>query len=146
MYQIKNAKIGKIKFKERERERKTFYISFVTVLYLASLHHSNSLLVSTVYDIYIYACSQTRVESTTSYIICGCGLHCILKSCNNSALQFRESLDFSNSKLSFTLMNCDQEENVVFSPSTIYDQQYPDFIDNVLKEAADDFEREKKCM
>lgn len=43
-------------------------------------------------------------------------------------------------------MNRDQEENVVFSPPTIYDQQYPDFIDNVLKEAVDDFEREKKCM
>lgn len=41
-------------------------------------------------------------------------------------------------------MNLDQEENVVFSPPTIYDQQYPDFVENVLKEAADDFEKEKK--
>lgn len=44
-------------------------------------------------------------------------------------------------------MNLDQEEDIenTFSPPNIYDQQYPDFVKNLLKEVADDFEREKKC-
>lgn len=42
-------------------------------------------------------------------------------------------------------MNPNEKENVAFSPPTVYDQQYPDFVDNLLKETADDFEKEKKC-
>lgn len=41
-------------------------------------------------------------------------------------------------------MNPNEKENVAFSPPTVYDQQYPDFVDNLLKETADDFEKEKK--
>ncbi|XP_011684611.1 PREDICTED: zinc finger SWIM domain-containing protein 7-like [Wasmannia auropunctata] len=42
-------------------------------------------------------------------------------------------------------MNSDQQVASTGSrPPTVYDQKYVDFVDNVLKEAADDFEREKK--
>jgi len=43
-------------------------------------------------------------------------------------------------------MNSDQQiANTGSRPSTVYDQKYVDFVDNVLKEVADDFEKEKKC-
>lgn len=46
----------------------------------------------------------------------------------------------------FIPMNLDQQVASTNSrPPTVYDQKYVDFVDNVLKEAADDFEREKKC-
>ncbi|XP_011055880.1 PREDICTED: zinc finger SWIM domain-containing protein 7-like [Acromyrmex echinatior] len=37
-----------------------------------------------------------------------------------------------------------QVVNTGSQPPTVYDQKYVDFVDNVLKEVADDFEREKK--
>lgn len=44
-------------------------------------------------------------------------------------------------------MNSDQQVvNTGLRPPTVYDQKYVDFVDNVLKEVAGDFEKEKKCM
>jgi len=42
-------------------------------------------------------------------------------------------------------MNSDQQVANTSRPPTVYDQKYVDFVDNVLKEVADDFEKEKKC-
>lgn len=42
-------------------------------------------------------------------------------------------------------MNSDQQvANTGSRPPTVYDQKYVDFVDNALKEAAGDFERERK--
>lgn len=47
----------------------------------------------------------------------------------------------------FVPMNSDQQvANTGSRPPTVYDQKYVDFVDNALKEAAGDFERERKCM
>lgn len=38
------------------------------------------------------------------------------------------------------------KSNVTTRQATIYDENYSIFVENALKEAASDFEREKKCM
>lgn len=39
-----------------------------------------------------------------------------------------------------------RKSNVAARQATIYDEKYSVFVENVLKETASDFEREKKCM
>lgn len=41
-------------------------------------------------------------------------------------------------------MNLDQQ--VSTSSATVYDQTYTNFVDILLKQSADDFEKHKKCM
>lgn len=60
----------------------------------------------------------------------------------NTSIQERYRCGFRTS----VPMNSDQQVASTGSrPPTVYDQKYVDFVENVLKEAADDFEREKKC-
>jgi hypothetical protein len=43
-------------------------------------------------------------------------------------------------------MSADQRANVAVPSSITYDQKYVDFVEDLLKEAASDFEKEGKCM
>lgn len=49
-------------------------------------------------------------------------------------------------KLSYILMNSDQQVENVAALSSLHNLKYVDFVDSALKETAKDFEREKKCM
>jgi len=42
-------------------------------------------------------------------------------------------------------MSADQQASVAVPSSITYDQKYMDFVEDLLKEAASDFEKEEKC-
>ncbi|XP_024867988.1 cell cycle checkpoint protein RAD1-like [Temnothorax curvispinosus] len=68
-------------------------------------------------------------------------------SCTRSRFDRNESSGDSgtDSEPPFAPMNPDQQvANTGSRPPTVYDQKYMDFVENVLKEAASDFEKEKK--
>jgi len=43
-------------------------------------------------------------------------------------------------------MSADQQASVVVPSSITFDKKYVDFVEDLLKEAANDFEKEGKCM